>query len=53
MDPNVVAAQRDATPMRRLATANDVAAADGAVIELRLTTGCIIPVDGGRPLGTV
>ena len=38
---------------RRLATPDDVAAAvSAAVHDLPLTTGAVIPVDGGRPLGT-
>ena len=42
-----------ATPLRRLATAEDVAAAVSAVVnDLPFTTGSIIAVDGGRPLGT-
>ena len=46
--------QRDATPLGRLATPEDVAAAvSAAVSHLPLTTGAVIPVDGGRPLGTV
>ena len=46
--------QRDATPLGRLATPEDVAAAvSAAVSHLPFTTGAVIPVDGGRPLGTV
>ena len=46
--------QREATPLGRLATPEDVAAAvSAAVSHLPLTTGAVIPVDGGRPLGTV
>ena len=53
MPPGVLDAQRDATPLRRLATAADVAAAVSAVInDLPFTTGSIVAVDGGRPLGT-
>jgi len=45
--------QRDATPLARLATGEDVGAAVSAVIHhLPFTTGSIITVDGGRPLGT-
>jgi 3-oxoacyl-[acyl-carrier protein] reductase len=52
MPPGLVAAQRDATPLGVLASGDDVAAAVSAVInDLPLTTGAIIPVDGGRPLG--
>lgn len=52
MPPAVLDAQRDATPLRRLATADDVAAAVSAVVvDLPFTTGSIVAVDGGRPLG--
>jgi 3-oxoacyl-[acyl-carrier protein] reductase len=52
MSEDVIAAQRDATPLRRLATADDVAAAVSAVIcDLPCSTGSIVNVDGGRPLG--
>lgn len=53
MDPEMLSVQQDATPMNRLATADDVAAAVSAVAnDLPFTTGSIISVDGGRPLGT-
>ena len=53
MPPEVLDAQREATPLGRLATADDVAAAVSAVVgDLPFTTGSIITVDGGRPLGT-
>ena len=53
MPPEVLDAQRKGTPLGRLATAADVAAAVSAVIDdLPFTTGSIIAVDGGRPLGT-
>jgi len=52
MPEAVVDAQRSATPLGRLATADDVAAAVLAVVnDLPFTTGSVIPVDGGRPLG--
>ncbi|MEL0284297.1 MAG: SDR family oxidoreductase [Ilumatobacter sp.] len=52
MPEDVIAAQRDATPLRRLATGDDVAAAVSAVIrDLPCSTGSIVNVDGGRPLG--
>jgi 3-oxoacyl-[acyl-carrier protein] reductase len=39
------------TPLRRLATPDEAAAAVLAVATvLRYSNGCIIPVDGGRPL---
>lgn len=45
--------QRRLTPMARLAKADDVAdAICMAALGLRFTTGAIIPVDGGRVLGT-
>lgn len=44
--------QREQTPLGRLATPADVAAAVAAVVsDLPFTTGSCIPVDGGRPLG--
>lgn len=44
--------QELATPLRRLALPEDVAAAVSAVIhDLRFTTGRTVRVDGGRPLG--
>ncbi|MEM7095416.1 MAG: SDR family oxidoreductase [Actinomycetota bacterium] len=53
MPTEVLDVQRDATPLHRLATGDDVAAAVSAAIHhLPFTTGAIIPVDGGRPLGT-
>ena len=53
MPPEMLQVQADATPMGRLATGDDVAAAVSAVVhDLRFTTGSIITVDGGRPLGT-
>lgn len=52
MPPEVLKVQEDATPLRRLATAADVAAAVSAVVhDLTFTTGVAVPVDGGRPLG--
>jgi 3-oxoacyl-[acyl-carrier protein] reductase len=50
--PDYIQAQVDATPLKRLATPEDVAETTLAVhTKLTLITGCIIPVDGGRPLG--
>ena len=44
--------QTDETPLQQLATPENVAdAVSAAARELVLTTGSIIPVDGGRPLG--
>lgn len=43
--------QKQKTPLARIAESEDVAKALLAVIEgLTFSTGCIIPVDGGRPL---
>ncbi len=43
--------QAEKTPLRRLAEADDVARAVlAAASYLTFSTGCIIPVDGGRPL---
>ncbi len=51
MDPAILEAQRQKTPLARLAQSEDVAEAVLAVAtSLRFSTGCIIPVDGGRPL---
>ncbi len=39
------------TPLKRLATADEIGAATLAVAaQLKYATGCIIPIDGGRPL---
>ena len=39
------------TPLKRLATADEIGAATLAVVtHLKYSTGCIIPIDGGRPL---
>ncbi|MEM9468154.1 MAG: SDR family oxidoreductase [Actinomycetota bacterium] len=52
MPDEVIAVQRDATPLNRLATGEDVGAAVSAVVhDLPFTTGTIVNVDGGRPLG--
>ena len=51
-DPDYIQAQVDATPLKRLATPEDVAETILAVhTTLTFITGCIVPVDGGRPLG--
>ena len=53
MPPEMVDAQSAATPLGRLATPDDVASAvSAAVNDLPFTTGSMISVDGGRPLGT-
>lgn len=52
MAPQLIQVQEDATPLGRLATPDDVAASvHAAVSHLPFTTGAVIPVDGGRPLG--
>ncbi len=52
MAPELIQVQEEATPLGRLATPDDVAAAvHAAVSHLPFTTGAVIPVDGGRPLG--
>jgi 3-oxoacyl-[acyl-carrier protein] reductase len=49
---DLLEAQRARTPLGRIATPHDVAEAVYAVAaHLSFTTGSIIPVDGGRPLG--
>jgi 3-oxoacyl-[acyl-carrier protein] reductase len=51
VDPAFLQQQLDATPLKRLATPEDVANAVLALATaLTFTTGSIIPVDGGRPL---
>lgn len=51
IDPSILEEQRQKTPLKRLASAQDVAETVYSVIaHLRFTTGSIIPVDGGRPL---
>lgn len=50
-DPTWRQAQIDATPLGRLADPDDVGAAVlSAAAYLRHSTGCILPVDGGRPI---
>ena len=52
MPGNVLERQRAATPLQRLATPEAVGSAVwAAVTHLTYTTGAIVPVDGGRPLG--
>ena len=52
MPPALIAEQEARTPLGRIAEAEDVAEAVFAVVaNLRFSTGDIIPVDGGRPLG--
>jgi 3-oxoacyl-[acyl-carrier protein] reductase len=50
MDPTYLQEQVNKTPLGRLATPEDVAdAVLAAATMLTFSTGCIIPVDGGRP----
>lgn len=43
--------QATRTPLKRLATADEIGMATLAVVtHLKYSTGCIIPIDGGRPL---
>ena len=52
MPPEVIAEQEVKTPLGRIAETEDVAeAVYAAITHLRFSTGDIIPVDGGRPLG--
>jgi 3-oxoacyl-[acyl-carrier protein] reductase len=52
IDPEYIKAQENATPLNRLANANDVAnAVWSAATQLTFSTGGIISVDGGRLLG--
>jgi len=51
LDPAWTQQQRQLNPLKRLTTAGDVAAAVLACATLlKYSTGCVIPVDGGRPL---
>jgi 3-oxoacyl-[acyl-carrier protein] reductase len=51
MDPAYIQQQIDLTPLKRLATPEDVAQTVWAVAtKLAFMTGNIVPVDGGRPL---
>jgi len=51
MPPEILDEQRQKTPLHRIAQPEDVADAVIAVAtQLTFSTGCIIPVDGGRPL---
>lgn len=51
-DPAYLQAQVDATPLKKLATPEDVAETVWAVhTKLTMMTGNIVTVDGGRPLG--
>jgi 3-oxoacyl-[acyl-carrier protein] reductase len=51
VDPAYLEEQIQKTPLGRLASAEDAAEAVWAVAtQLTFTNGCIIPVDGGRPL---
>jgi 3-oxoacyl-[acyl-carrier protein] reductase len=50
-EPAYIQEQIDKTPLARIAQAEDVADAVAAIFtHLTFSTGCIIPVDGGRPL---
>ncbi|WP_425148543.1 SDR family NAD(P)-dependent oxidoreductase [Deinococcus sp.] len=50
--PELIAAQASLTPLGRIARPQEVARAVlAAATHLSFSTGCIIPVDGGRPLG--
>ncbi len=52
MPPELVERQAALTPLGRIAKAEEVAeAVYAAAAHLTFTTGAIIPVDGGRPLG--
>ena len=51
MDPGYIKQQADATPLKRLASPEDVANTIWAVATaMPFMTGNIVPVDGGRPL---
>ena len=49
--PEYIQQQKDKTPLARIAEAEDVAKALLSIVEnFTFSTGCIFPVDGGRPL---
>ena len=51
VDPAYLQEQMDKTPLGRIANASDVADTVVALsTTVRFNTGCVIPVDGGRPL---
>ena len=51
LDPSWTKEQEEQTPLKRLTQAQDVAKAVLACATLlTYSTGCVIPVDGGRPL---
>ena len=52
MPPDLIQTQADLTPLGRIAQPEEVGRAVLACATLlTFTTGCVIPVDGGRPLG--
>ena len=51
LDPDWTRDQEQLTPLKRLTQAGDVAdAVIACATLLKYSTGCVIPVDGGRPL---
>ena len=51
-DPDYIQTQVNATPLKKLSTPEDVAETVWVVhTKLKMMTGNIVPVDGGRPLG--
>lgn len=51
LDPTWTTQQEEMTPLKRLTSAGDVAnAVIACAALLKFSTGCVIPVDGGRPL---
>ncbi|MEJ7766953.1 MAG: SDR family oxidoreductase [Chitinophagaceae bacterium] len=51
ISPEFIQEQKDKTPLARIALAEDVAKAVVSIAEtFTFSTGCIFPVDGGRPL---
>lgn len=51
MDPGWRDEQAARTPLGRLASPDEIGRAALAIVSMSFTTGAIIPVDGGRPLG--
>ena len=51
MDPGWRDEQAARTPLGRLASPEEIGSAALAIVGMSFTTGAIIPVDGGRPLG--
>jgi 3-oxoacyl-[acyl-carrier protein] reductase len=52
LNPKWLEQQKSLTPMKRFATVEDVAdTVVATATHMKFSTGCVIQVDGGRPLG--